>query len=302
MAFTSDSVRVFLAVLDHGSFSAAARALQRVPSAVSMAIGQLEAELDFPLFERSGRATQPTPAALALENQARQLAQQLAQLHAHALQLHQGLETRLAIAIAPELLAATWYAPLAQLAEAFPALEVEIRSAPQVEALSLLHAGQVQLAIVFERPGMDEREDFEELASETLVAVIAPGHPILQANQGRLCGDDLACIRQIVVASQHAGSAAPRVLLSRQHWLSDNYLATLSLVEAGLGWAYLPQALVRPRVADGSLQVISFVNMSNQLQLWVDVVWAKARPLGLGAQRYIELLRAASLNRQEIQK
>ena len=39
MAFSSDSVQVFLAVLDYGSFSAAARALGRVPSAVSMAVG-----------------------------------------------------------------------------------------------------------------------------------------------------------------------------------------------------------------------------------------------------------------------
>lgn len=299
MAFTSDSVRVLLAVLDHGSFSAAARALGRVPSAVSMAISQLEAELDFALFVRNGRETQPTAAARALENQARQMARQLAQLRTHALQLHQGLEKRLAIAIAPELLSAAWNAPLATLAEAFPALEVEVRSAPQAEALALLHAGQVQLAIVFERPAMDEREEFQELSSETLVAVIAPRHPILQACRGVLCSDDLASLRQIVVASHSAASAAPRVLLSRQHWLTDSHLATLSLVQAGLGWAYLPQALVRPLVADGSLQLIAFENMSNQLNLWVDVVWSKDHPMGIGAQRYLALLSqsAGSLHR-----
>ncbi len=33
MAFSSDNIEVFLAVIDHGSFSAAARALHRVPSA-----------------------------------------------------------------------------------------------------------------------------------------------------------------------------------------------------------------------------------------------------------------------------
>lgn len=42
MNFSSDNIQLFLAVLDRGSFSAAARALQRVPSAVSMAIGNLE--------------------------------------------------------------------------------------------------------------------------------------------------------------------------------------------------------------------------------------------------------------------
>ena len=52
MAFSSDNVRVFLAVLDAGSFSAAARQLGRVPSAVSMAIAHLEAELDVPLVDR----------------------------------------------------------------------------------------------------------------------------------------------------------------------------------------------------------------------------------------------------------
>ncbi|WP_321148134.1 helix-turn-helix domain-containing protein, partial [Serratia marcescens] len=44
MNFSSDNIELFLAVLDRGSFSAAARALRRVPSAVSMAIANMEAE------------------------------------------------------------------------------------------------------------------------------------------------------------------------------------------------------------------------------------------------------------------
>ncbi len=38
--------------MDKGSFSAAARSLKRVPSAVSMAIANMEAELGYALFER----------------------------------------------------------------------------------------------------------------------------------------------------------------------------------------------------------------------------------------------------------
>ncbi|PVZ13781.1 MULTISPECIES: LysR family transcriptional regulator [unclassified Pseudomonas] len=302
MAINSEALRLLLAVIDEGSFSAAARTLHRVPSAVSMAIGQMEAELDLQLFERCGREARPTAAARALEAQARQITHQMAQFNAHALQLHQGLESRLTLAVAPELLSATWSAPLAELAKAYPTLEVEVRSAPQADALAMLHAGEAQLAIVFERPTMDEREDFDELASETLVAVIAPTHPILAQCNGRLCADDLALLRQIVVASHSAESAAPRVLLSRQHWLTDSHLATLSLVQAGLGWAYLPQNLVHPLVASGSLQVIVFEHMSNQLRLWVDVVWSRQRPLGLGAQRYLTLLREGSLHWQEVEK
>src|SRR5690606_30975276 len=104
MAFNSDNVRLFLAVLDHGSFSAAARALGKVPSAVSMAIAQLEAALDLALFDRSLREPRPREVARALEPRARLLASHVRELEAHALALHQGLERRLTIAIAPELL------------------------------------------------------------------------------------------------------------------------------------------------------------------------------------------------------
>src|SRR3989344_702992 len=146
MAFSSDSVQVFLAALDHGSFSAAARALSRVPSAVSMTIAHLEAELDVQLFDRSGREPRPTAAARALEPQARLLAG--------------------------------------------------------------------QLALVFERPSIDGREGFQEVGTETLVAVMAPDHAVLQGarasalargeppERAMLREEHLTTTRQIVVASR----------------------------------------------------------------------------------------------------
>lgn len=294
MAFTSDTVTLFLAVLDHGSFSAAARALGKVPSAVSMAIAQLEAELDLPLFDRVGREPRPTDAARALEPRARQLASQLRQLDAHALALHAGLERRLTIAIAPDLMAAPWSAPLAVLAREYPALEVDVLSAPQADALRMLHEGEVHLALVYERERVDEREAFEEVGSELLVAALAAGHPQASTGARRLRLEDLLDMRQIVVASREGRDNPgqdPRYVISRQVWRTDSQHATLSLVQSGLGWAYLPRALVQPLTAAGSLVEIDFDNISNKLRLWVDVVWSRERPLGLGARRYVELMR-----------
>lgn len=290
-AFDSDNVQVFLAVLDHGSFSAAARHLGRVPSAVSMAIAQLEAELDLSLFDRSTREPRPTDVARALEPQARQLAQQLRQLQAHAEQLHQGLERRLTLAIAPELLSAPWSRPLAVLAQEFPRLDVEVLSAPQADALRMLYAGEAHLALVFERPGTDERESFQEVGQEILVAVMSPDHPEALARQGGLRLENLVGIRQIAVAGRNRRGADPRLLIARQIWRTDSHLSTLSLVQAGLGWAYLPRRLVEPLVAAGQLVEIRFGNVTGQLRLWVDVVWQSDRPLGLGAKRFIELMR-----------
>jgi len=291
MAFSSDSLAIFLAVLEAGSFSAAARKLGRVPSAVSMAIAQLEAELDLALFDRATRKALPTSAALALEPQARQVICQLNLLDAQALQLHQGLEKRLSIAMAPELQTGRWSQPLETLAKEFPSLEIEVRSATQTEAVRLLHEGSVQLALVFERPGIDERESFLEAGSQLLVAVASPRHPAGSNSGTPLPEEAFAEQRQIIVASGKATGSDPRMVLSRRIWLTDSYLATLDLVQSGLGWAYLPQPLVEPLIASGALAEVRFDNMASRLRLWVDIIWLKPRPLGLGARRYLEVVR-----------
>ncbi|HYP85145.1 LysR family transcriptional regulator [Variovorax sp.] len=290
MALSSDNLQVFLAVLDHGSFSAAARSLRRVPSAVSMAIANLEAELDLQLFDRSGREPRPTDAARSLEPQARLVDAQLKALQVQALGLTQGLESRLTLAIAPELLAAPWSAALAALAAEHPLLEVEVLAAPQADALAMLHTGRAQLALVFERPSLDGREGFQEVSSETLVCVMAPDHPALALAGGRLREEHLINTRQIVVAGRDLASHDPRFAFGRHSWRTDNALAALALISAGLGWGWLPRNLVRPHVAAGSLVEIAFENLSNSLDLWVDVVWSKERPLGLGAQRLVSLI------------
>ena len=255
------------------------------------------------LFDRSGREPRPTAAARALEPQARLLAQQLQQLNAQALALTQGLEERLTLAIAPELLAARWRGPLAALAHEYPLLQVEVLAAPQVDALALLHSGRAQLALVFERPSIDGREGFQEVGTETLVAVIAPAHPVLAgaraAAQARgeppegamLREEHLTTTRQIVVASRDLGQTDPRFVFARHHWRTDNHLAALGLIEAGLGWGWQPRALVQPRIAAGTLVEMPFENLSNGTALWVDVVWSKERPLGLGAARFVALMR-----------
>jgi DNA-binding transcriptional LysR family regulator len=59
---TLDNMRTFLAVVRAGSFSAAARALDTVPSVVAKRIGQLEHSLKTPLFLRSTRSLDLTEA------------------------------------------------------------------------------------------------------------------------------------------------------------------------------------------------------------------------------------------------
>lgn len=285
MTISSDDIKIFLAVVDKGSFSAAARSLGRVPSAVSMSIGLLEAELDLQLFDRSGREARPTEYARSLEPKARQIVGQVRLFETHALSLHQGLETLLSIVVAPELLSLDWSRALARLSERFPTLAVDILSAPQDDALAMLHQGKASLAIVFERPKINEHELFAEIGSEILVGVISANAPRL-----RFAESDLFATRQIVVGGRERVTDA-RFVLSHDVWYTDSQQAALKMVLEGLGWAYLPNSLVRTMIDAGTLSAIAFAEFSNQLRLWVDVVWRKHSPLGIGALTFIDFLR-----------
>ena len=206
---------------------------------------------------------------------------------------------------------ARWTEPLAALAQEHPLLQIEVLAAPQVDALALLHSGRAQLALVFERPSIDGREGFQEVGTETLVAVMAPDHAVLQdarasaAARGEPPGravlreEHLTTTRQIVVASRDLAQTDPRFVFARHHWRTDNHLAALGLIEAGLGWGWQPRALVQPRIEAGRLIEMPFENLSNGTALWVDVVWSKERPLGLGAARFVALMRDNAAQRSK---
>ena len=295
MAFDLDNLRAFLAAVDHGSFSAAARALGRVPSAVSMAIANLEAQLDVQLFDRTGRNPTPTAQALALLPQARLLAEGLQRLNVHALSLSQGLEASLTLALVPELLdTVPWSAALHALAAEHPLLQVEVLTAPQADALAMVRSGRADLALVFERYGAAPYQAFQEVAEERLVAVAARSHPMFKgARQVR--DTDLMLQRQVVVAGRDTDGVDQRIAMSSLQWKTDSPTAALALVRAGLGWAWLPASLVRAAVQGGHLVEIPTANLTNVLRFFVDIVWTEERPLGMAATRFIELLNAQKM-------
>ena len=149
MNFSSDNIELFLAVLDRGSFSAAARALRRVPSAVSMGIANMEAELGFALFDRSHREPTPTALALALAPHARLIAGQLKQLQVHAIELSQGLESTLSIGVASDINGAGLLVAVKTLSQRYPLLNIEVLSAPQDDVLHMLHQGRIGVCLAF---------------------------------------------------------------------------------------------------------------------------------------------------------
>ena len=90
---TLDQLQVFIAVAEAGSFSAAARKLNRAQSVVSYAINNLEQQLDVTLFERTGlRQPRLTVEGRAMLEDARRIVGGLEGMRARVRGLRQGLE------------------------------------------------------------------------------------------------------------------------------------------------------------------------------------------------------------------
>ena len=69
----AEQLRIFLAVAEHGSFTAAAKALFVSHSTTSRAVAALERELGTPLFLRQGRSVSLTQAGETLMPEAERI-------------------------------------------------------------------------------------------------------------------------------------------------------------------------------------------------------------------------------------
>ena len=126
-------VRSYLAVMDAGSVSAAARATQGHQPTISRHLAELESQLGVALFERTGRGVRPTAAGLEALPAARQMQ---AAAEALARSVARGREaTRGTVRITASQVVSTWL---------LPALAVEFQRAEPGIALEIVSSNVVQ--------------------------------------------------------------------------------------------------------------------------------------------------------------
>src|SRR5439155_439063 len=98
-AVTLDQLRIFIAAVDEGSFSAAGRKVRRAQSAVSQTLANLEAQLGVKLFDRSARYPRLTEEGRSLLVDARSVADNVDGFKARARAMRGGLEPELSVAM-----------------------------------------------------------------------------------------------------------------------------------------------------------------------------------------------------------
>lgn len=145
-----EQLRAFVAVVDHGTFDAAARALHVTPSAVSQRIKALERTAGAVLVQRT-KPVRPSERGTAVLRSARQLlhaAEETAQqLVAH--DVSAGGRIRIPIVVNADSIA-TWFAHALTAIGTSGSVELEVRRDDEHVSADLLRAGEVMAAVTTE--------------------------------------------------------------------------------------------------------------------------------------------------------
>jgi len=258
-AMSMDQLRTFIAAADEGSFSAAGRKLRRAQSVVSTTLANLEQQVGFALFERTGRYPRLTEAGTALLEQARAAVDGMNAFKARARTLAEGLEPELAVAVDVMF-------PITKLTEAVQAFQQQFPATPirlYVEALGAvvqpLIEGNCRVAIIGSLPEIPVGCASEFLLSVSAVAVVAPSHA-LAAFDGAIPNQEAGKHVQLVLTDRSTLTAGRNFgVMSTQTWRLADLGAKHAFLKAGLGWGYMPLHMVEDDLRSGKLVRIEMV-------------------------------------------
>jgi DNA-binding transcriptional LysR family regulator len=258
-------LRVLVAVARYGSVTAAARALNYAQPSVSHHLARLESETGTKLIQRAGRGIRLTDAGRLLAERGAEVIGRLDAAE-NELAAYTGLRAgRLRLAAFPSALGTIVPAAASYLRGTNYGLDLRLTEAEPPEALRMLRAGYVDVALVFrystETPtspaglataGLETEEDSvditeglrERLLLDEPVHLVTPARDTTQpdlANYAKhrwIAGCD-RCRTNLVTQCALAGFS-PKIAFT-----TDDYVAVQALVAADLGVSTLPALCLR---------------------------------------------------------
>lgn len=290
-----DQLRTFIAAVDEGSFSAAARKLNRVQSAVSGRVGSLEAQIGVVLFDRSGRYPKLTPEGVLLLADARHVVSGVDTMKARARLMSSGLEAELSVVV-------DVFFPTAAVTQAAKAFALRFPLTPLrlfVEGLGAAYQpvmdGRCSLGLLSALPVTFPSLTSERLGQVSLVTVAAPGHP-LAAWEGQIPKDALARHVQLVLTDRSPLLAGQDFgVLSPSTWRLADLSTKHAFLKDGVGWGSMPLHMVAPDIAAGTLVLLDAQDLPRAgTPLTMSAVYPAAAPPGPAGRWLVAWMKAWS--------
>jgi len=256
MKISLDLLQVIDAIERHGSFTAAAAALHRVPSALSHAVAKLEGDLGATLFRREGRRATLNEAGRTLLEDGRHLLRAAGELERRVQRIADGWEAELRIAVDAIIPIERLFPPLKAFYDAGHSTQIRLSGEVLGGTWDALTTGRADLAIG--APG--DAPSRSGIASQLLcmrsdfVLAVAPEHP-LASWEGAIPNSELLRHRVVVVAdtSQELDARTVGLLEGQDVLRVPDLRAKVAAQAAGLGIGHLPRWVAAAELAAGRL-------------------------------------------------
>ena len=279
---TPDALAMLQTIAEAGSFAAAARASNMVPSALTYRVRQMEDALDVLLFDRSSRQARLIEAGTELLSEGGRLLADIDAIANRVKRVATGWEPQLTISVDSIINRATVMDLCAAFFAMTPPTRLRLRDETLSGTLESLASGQADLAlgVVMDASAVAGLHR-EALGTVRFVFAVAPHHPLAHALEP--LGDDV--IRQhravAIADSVQRGSGLTVGLLAGQDVFTVMGMpAKLDAQIRGLGAGFLPTCLAQPYIDAGRLVTKRVEPTERQIQ--VGYAWRKSGKGGQG--------------------
>jgi DNA-binding transcriptional LysR family regulator len=265
---TPSSLAMLQAVASTGSFAAAARASNMVPSALTYRVRIMEDALDVLLFDRSSRQARLTEAGKELLREGARLLVDIDAVANRVKRVATGWESQLTISLDSIINRVT----MMELCEAFFALNPPTRLKLRDETLSgtleALTSGQADLALgVVLDAKVTVGLQWRALGTVGFVFAVGQNHPLARA--GEPLSDDLIGQHRAVALAdsvERGGGLTVGMLTGQDVFTVSNMAAKVDAQIRGLGVGFLPKSLAQPYIDTGKLVVKRVERAEHELQ------------------------------------
>ncbi len=241
--FTLDQLRALIAVIEEGSFSAAARKLHRVQSAISAAMANLETQLGVPLWDRSTKVARLTDQGQAVLAAARKVCTEVDALRKLAAGMTLGLEASVSLCV-DILFPLTALVNLCeQFRDEFPSVDLRVDTQTMTGVSARVIDGSATIGVASPM-GVAAGLERKVLTTIQMMPVVAPNHP-LASLRGPIPTARLRDSIQLVLSELQGEGHPDQAVLSSRTWRVRDLHTKHALLRAGLGWGNLPEHLVR---------------------------------------------------------
>lgn len=286
-----DQLRIFIAVVEEGSFGGAARRMGRAVSAISYGIAQLEAQLAVSLFEREGsRKPVLTEQGEGLLAEARGVADRVDGLLAKTRSLHAGLESNLGLVLDVMLPGEVTARVLRDFRATFPTVALRLRVEGLGAVVECLLDEDAQLAIGGPIIGEDPALERQAVGEVDLIPVAAPDHPLAQGNIAP--GESRNHLQLVLSDRSRRTEGREFSVLSPLTWRLGDLGAKHTLLKAGLGWGNMPREMVAGDLASGKLVELDLPERPGA-HYQLNALWRRDTRLGPATSWLIDAFRDA---------